>query len=79
MVTETPELTAALDRAALTWPNTPRAELLSRLAMAGLAQLDEDRARTMSERREAVRVISGLMTGLYEPGHLDTLRSEWPT
>lgn len=78
LVTETDELAAALNAAGERWPGLSRSQLLVRLALAG----DQAARREQDERRrrrlEAVRGHSGVLTGVYESGHLEKLRSEWP-
>jgi hypothetical protein len=78
MVTETDELAAALDAAAVRHPGLGRAQLLTRLALeghAGAQRIQENRRR---RRLDALRAHSGSMTGAYGPGYLDRLREEWP-
>ncbi|MGH9070921.1 MAG: hypothetical protein ACRDX8_07120 [Acidimicrobiales bacterium] len=76
-VTETDELTDALDAAAQRWPELSRAQLITRLA------LDGDRAArgVQQERRErrlaALRLHSGAATGAFGPEYLSKLREEW--
>ena len=78
MVTETDELAAALDSAALRYPGLTRAQLLARLALEGqrVAQrAQEDRRR---QRLDALRANSGALTGAYGEHYLERLRQEWP-
>ena len=78
MVTETDELTAALDSAAFRYPGLTRAQLLTRLALDGqrAAQgAQEDRRR---QRLDALREHSGALTGAYGEHYLERLRQEWP-
>jgi hypothetical protein len=77
-VTETDELAAALDAAALRWPTLSRAQLLARLAIEGhhAAQQASDERR--QSRLAAVRRNSGVLTGAYGPDYLRELRQEWP-
>ena len=76
-VTETPEVSEALRAAALRWPvdRDKPARLLRRLIAEGYKSIDPS---GQNNRLAAVRRISGSYTGLYEPGHLEDLCSEWP-
>jgi len=77
-VTETAEIAHALEVAEHAWPDLPRAERVKRLLEQGaeaIERRDEDR---LARRRAAVRDSSGIFTGHYEPGHLQSLRDEWP-
>jgi hypothetical protein len=77
-LTETDELTAALDAAARRWPEDAgsRSRLLLRLVEAGRRAIDEDRER--ARRRAAVDRTHGQFRGVYGPGYLDRLRDDWP-
>jgi hypothetical protein len=78
MVTETDELAAALDAAAVRYPGLSRAQLLTSLALEGqrLAQrVQQDRRR---QRLDALREHSGALTGAYGEDYLERLRQEWP-
>ncbi|MGQ0777370.1 MAG: hypothetical protein ACT4NY_23645 [Pseudonocardiales bacterium] len=77
-MTETDDLAAALDAAALRWPELSRPQLLVRLALEGdraAQQVSEQRRR---RRLVAVRRHSGILTGAYGPDYLRKLREEWP-
>jgi hypothetical protein len=37
-----------------------------------------ERDEQTEHRREAIRRTSGGLTGVYEPGHLERLRDDWP-
>lgn len=77
-VTETPEVERALALAAQAWPGAPRHELVNRLFGAAADQLSGAADRRASERARAVDFTAGAFDAAYEPGHLDTLRAEWP-
>jgi hypothetical protein len=74
MITETGEISEALADAAVRWPGRTPAELLRRLAAEGHAALRE----SVQAERAAVAETSGMLTGVYQPGHLAELRAEWP-
>jgi hypothetical protein len=78
-VTETDDLAQALDAAADRWPGLSRAQLLVRLALEGhrAAQREHDERR--HRRLTALRKHSGMLTGLYPRGFVESLRQEWPT
>jgi hypothetical protein len=80
MITETDEIAAALDAAALRWPDLAdeRAELLRKLIHSGLTDLNAQEERRIALKREAIRAAAGSMTGLWPEGWLEELRSEWP-
>lgn len=72
-ITETPGIAAALDDAALVWPEYrgDRAELLRRLIEAGHTAVAVD-------RRALIRASAGALSGVYPPGAAAALRDEWP-
>lgn len=80
MLTETPEVAAALDEAAMVWPELcdDRAALLRRLVDAGREVVTARAATNRDQRRRAVRAAAGSMTGVYPPGAAESLKSEWP-
>jgi hypothetical protein len=77
-VTETDELAAALDEAARRWPGLSRPQLLVRLALAGNEAARKAAASHREARLAAIRRNSGALTGVYQPGDLERLRTEWP-
>ena len=79
-ITETDELAAALDEAARRWPEDAgsRSRLLLRLVKAGERAIGDERRRQLARRRAAVERTAGALTGVYPPGYLEQLRSEWP-
>jgi hypothetical protein len=77
-VTETEELAAALDEAAVRWPQLSRGQLITRLALEGhRATVVRQRERS-SNRLTALQRHAGALTGVYPPGHLAGLREDWP-
>lgn len=77
-VTETDELAAALNAAALRWPELSRPQLIVRLALVGEQTESRLRNERQSARRELVLQTSGVLTGVYSPGYLAELREDWP-
>jgi hypothetical protein len=77
-LTETDELSTALDEAAQRWPTLSRPQLLARLALEGHAAAQLARDERRQRRLAAVRKHSGAPTGTYGPGYLHTLRQDWP-
>ncbi len=77
-MTETDELTAALDAAARRWPQLSRSQLVIRLALEGhrLAMLEQ--AERLDRRQSALERVSGTLTGVYPESYLDGLRADWP-
>ena len=79
LITESDRLKAALYDVARRWPGEKsRAELLVRLAEEGHDALLGTASKTAADRRAVIERTSGLLTGVYEPGYLETLRQEWP-
>ena len=79
LVTESDRLKAALDEAARRWPEErSRARLLVRLAEEGHHALVGTASESTVRRRAAIERTGGLLTGVYEPGYLETVREEWP-
>lgn len=79
-IAETPDVTVALAAAARRWPEDRDrpARLLRRLIEEGRRSIEPRTATRRTERLDAAERISASYTGLYEPGYLDDLRSEWP-
>lgn len=78
-VTETDDLTDALDAAALRWPALSRPQLLVRLALDGHRAAQEAHDERRRRRLAAVRKHSGMLSGAYGPDYLRQLREGWPT
>ena len=66
-ITETEEVTRALDDAARHWPDERgrRSRLLLRLLHAGHEAIGGEREDDAARRREAIRRTSGVLTGAY--------------
>lgn len=79
-LTETDELAAALEAAAVRWPEdaASRTALLLRLIQAGQQTIAADREQERERRRAAVEHTAGTLTGVYGAGYLERLRGEWP-
>lgn len=77
-VTETDELTAALDEASQRWPGESRSALLVRLALEGHHAAQEAHAGLVSVRREAIDRWGGAFSDGYDPALLAELRKDWP-
>lgn len=79
LITESDRLKLALDDAARRWPEErSRAKLLVRLAEEGHDALVGTASESAAARRSVIERTSGVLTGVYEPGYLETLRQEWP-
>ena len=76
-VTETDELTAALDDAATRWPDLSRAQLLVRLALEGSRMARHERDERRRRRLAVLHQRSGTLTGAYGPDYLNRLRQDW--
>jgi len=79
-ITETEEVSRALDEAARRWPEdrAARSRLLLRLVAEGYHALIEERDERAARWRAAVQRTSGSLTGAYPDDYLDRLRDEWP-
>ena len=79
LITESDEVSRALDDAAKRWPGErSRAKLLVRLAAEGHRALAGELERTARSRQAAIRRTSGKLTGAYGPDYLAQLRADWP-
>lgn len=80
IITESDAVAAALDHAALRWPEDAgnRARLLLRLVEEGHHAVAAQREDEVSRRREALAETSGCLTGMFGPGYLEELRRDWP-
>jgi hypothetical protein len=79
MITETDDVSAALDAAAGRWPEVrSRRELLLKLVEQGRGVIERDGAEELDRRRAAIRETSGALTGTYEQDYLERLRDDWP-
>lgn len=79
LITESDRLKVALDDAARRWPEEKsRAKLLVRLAEEGYEALVGTASEGAVQRRAVIERTGGLLTGVYEPGYLESLRQEWP-
>lgn len=80
LITESDELTIALDDAAKRWPEDrhSRAKLLVHLAEEGHRALIADAQRKRAQRLAAIRSTSGELSGAYGQGYLKRLREDWP-
>lgn len=79
-VTETDEVSRALEAAAKRWPEDRDrpGKLLRRLIAEGHRSLEPALAARREKRLAALERLSGACTGMYEPGYLESLRDEWP-
>jgi hypothetical protein len=77
-VTETDDVTRALDLAAVAWPGESRAKLLLHVIGAGEDALREGSNTIVERRRQAIRSASGIFDGVYGANYLERLREDWP-
>lgn len=78
-VTESYQVTRALDAAAEHWPEhrAARGKLLVRLVQEGHRAISGQHADQVVRHQEALERTRGALTGAYEPGYLARLRDEW--
>lgn len=78
-VTETPEVTAALQAAARRWPaeRDRPAALLRHLVALGARVLADDAESAAERRLAAVAAAKGALSGDFGPGYLDEVRDGW--
>ncbi|CNI77633.1 Uncharacterised protein [Mycobacterium tuberculosis] len=79
-ITETAEISEALEVARKVWPDLadkPGA-LLRRLILTGRNSLAHDFANTQETRRRAIEATSGALAGVFGPTYLADLREDWP-
>jgi hypothetical protein len=78
-VTETQDITQAIDDAARRWPQAQgaRGKLLVHLVHEGhraIRDLNDEETRA---RRQAIHRTAGALTGTYGPNALERLREDW--
>jgi hypothetical protein len=80
IITESDEVTRALDAAAARWPEdaSSRARLLLRLVRAGHDHLASVENSAVEARLAAVVKHQGELTGMFPEGYLENLRDDWP-
>lgn len=79
-ITETPEITRALELARRRWPalSDSPSRLLRQLIEAGAETIVEPSEESEIEQRlAAARRLAGSLTGTFPEGYLEELRSEW--
>ena len=79
-ITQTDEVTRALEDAARRWPEDRErpGQLLLSLVREGQRAIAVDDERVVVERRHAIALTSGALTGAYPKGYLGRLRRDWP-
>ena len=77
-MTETDDLSAALDAAAHRWPDLSRSQLLVRLALDGHHAACRAHNERRARRLAAVKMHRGVLTGTYGPDYLQQLREDRP-
>ena len=80
MITETEELSRALDAAATIWPSEKdkRAELLRHIIEEGVIAITSVADKKVRKRLAAINDVAGSMTGVWPENWRVQLRDEWP-
>lgn len=76
-ITETPEVSHALEVARRRWPGQPASRLLTRLIETGAQAVEVEDIRTTHQHERAVSALTGLAQH-YPQGYLDEVRDGWP-
>lgn len=80
MITETEELSRALDAAATIWPSekNKRAELLRHIIDEGVVAITSVVDQNAQKRLAAIAHVAGSMTGVWPANWREQHRDEWP-
>ncbi|HYI98939.1 MAG TPA: hypothetical protein VEX36_04575 [Thermoleophilaceae bacterium] len=79
-ITETDEVSRALQDAARRWPSDSErpGRLLLDLVREGHRAIVTDIDRAVADRRAAIERTGGTLTGSYPADYLEQLRRDWP-
>jgi hypothetical protein len=79
-ITETDEVSRALQAAAQRWPDDRErpGKLLLDLVREGHRAITTGAERASEDRRAAIVETGGALTGAYPTGYLGELRDDWP-
>jgi hypothetical protein len=80
MITETDEISQAIDAAALMWPDAKknRAELLRRLIAEAHTSIDARVNDRVGAKRKAILEGAGKFSGMWPANWREELRDDWP-
>ena len=80
MITETDEISRAIDAAALMWPDAKknRAELLRRLIAEAHTSIDARVNDRVEAKRKAILEGAGKLSGVWPANWREELRDDWP-
>lgn len=80
VITETDEVTSALEDAARRWPEDRDSsrKLLLHLVAEGHRAVVGSREQRADDRHKMLAKTSGLLTGVYGRDYLERLREDWP-
>jgi hypothetical protein len=80
MITESDDLSLALDRAAALWPELAdnRTALLRRILEQGMLVMNTRASERLATRATTIAEIEREFDDLWPEGWLDQMKSEWP-
>lgn len=80
MITETDELSRAIDDAGVLWPENKgeRTVLLRRIITAGIESVESASEMRKHSRVEALTKYAGKFSGMWPAGWHQTMVEEWP-
>jgi hypothetical protein len=80
MITETDQISAAVDKGASAWPELRgnRTQILRRLIEAGSAAIENERALLAARRLAAIKSATVLFRDVWPDNWRDEMNDQWP-